>query len=88
MESGIDLSVISLNEKNNYKLRTPQNDSDVVGEKLIVKKEIAEKRSIIPNRFKGILAIIICSFAFCLNSILSKMAFTLSVGDNTFVSIE
>lgn len=85
MESGIDLSVLSLNQKVDYELQVPKKDEEVVGEKLIIKKEATEQKHIIPNRFKGLILVIVGSFMFCLNSTLSKMAFTLSIGDNTFV---
>jgi hypothetical protein len=85
MESGIDASVVSLNFINKNEVKTC-NDEEIVKEDLLKTQEKAEKKRIIPNRLKGSILVIVGAFLFCMNSTFSKMAFTLSVGDNTFVS--
>ena len=83
MESGIDASVVSLNANNTKEDKT--RDEEIVEEKLLNTQEKAKKNIIIPKRLKGSLLVIVGAFLFCMNSTFSKMAFALSVGDNTFV---
>jgi drug/metabolite transporter (DMT)-like permease len=84
MESGLALSTCSLNLT-----KIKELDAIDVKEELInngdIKKIESKPKSIISDRIKGSLYIIIGSFLFCLNSALIKLSFTLNAGDHIFI---
>ena len=84
MESGIDASVVSLsmNKKNEVKKR----DEEIFEETLLNCQPKNETKTKTRNPIRGFLLAILSAFLFCMNSTFSKMAFTLSAADNTFVS--